>query len=452
MSTSRRRLLIVIIVLLGVGLRELAVQRLPLDYDEPVYYEASYLYAEAIRAGDLGQLVSRETTPEHPGLVKLLYAAVFLRHPPLPADVPIGDTAADAAFATWAADPANQTALDQINAIFLGSRRASALFGVLHVLLLALVSPAAGALLAVHTYTVKYTSQLYLEALPMLTASVAVLAYMRALALGAGAQGSRGAGEQGRAPLHSSSPLHPRSPAPLLFWWTLSAVALGLTAAGKYVYAVAGLAIAADYLWRWLCDRRAGEQGGWGAGEQGRKGAGEQGRAVEQMLSPAPLPPRSPAPLLPLLAWGALALLVFYAANPYLWTDPLGRLTDSILFHAAYSQGETVVQAGYPWWQPFAWLFMAQPAAWHPGAIVTPLDTVTAALGVIGLRPQWLADNGRGRVIVLWWGIGLLFLLLWSTKWPQYSLIMTAPMCLCAAEALRWLRSRLPEELWATAN
>ena len=289
MSIRRRWLLIVAVVLLAVGLRALAVQRLPLDFDEPVYFEAGYAYAEAIRAGDLRQLVSNDPTPEHPGLVKLLYAAVFLRHPPLPAGVPIGDTAAaGTTFEAWAANPANRPALDQINAIFLGSRRASALFGVLHVLLLALVSPAAGALLAVHTYTVKYTAQIYLEALPMLTASVAVLAYMRALAVSAGEQGGRGAVEQENAPLHSSSPLHPRSPAPLLFWWTLSAVALGLTAAGKYVYAVAGLAIAADYLWRWLSGRRAGVQGGWGAGEQGRKGAGEQGRATEAAISPAP--------------------------------------------------------------------------------------------------------------------------------------------------------------------
>ena len=425
MNPRRHWLLIVAVVLPAVGLRALAVQRLPLDFDEPVYYEAGYAYAVAIRAGDLGQLVSGDPTPEHPGLVKLLYAAVFLRRPPLPPGVPIGDTAAGLTFEAWAADPANRPALDQVNAIFLGSRRASALFGVLHVLLLALVSPAAGALLAVHTYTVKYTAQVYLEALPMLTASVAVLAYARALAVV----------EREKGPL---SPFQPHPRFPFFFWWTISAVALGLTAAGKYVYAVAGLAIAADYLWRWLGERRAGERR---AGERGSRGAGGMKSAGV----------RSPAPLL-LLAWGSLALLVFYAANPYLWGDPFDRLADSVLFHAAYSQGQHVAQSGYPWWQPFVWLFTPQPATWHPGVIVTPLDTVTAALGVIGLRPTWTARGGRGRVIVLWWAIGLLFLLLWSTKWPQYSLIMTAPMCLCAAQALPWIKARLPEELWARAD
>ena len=187
-------------------------------------------------------------------------------------------------------------------------------------------------------------------------------------------------------------------------------MALGLTAAGKYIYAVAGLAIVADTLWR----------------------------AVET---------RRPRAALVLLPWGALALLVFFAANPYLWGDPLGRLVDSLTFHAAYSQGAHVQQSGYPWYQPFVWLVMPLPATWHPGVIVTPFDPLAVALGVGGLWPAWRAYGGRGRAVVLWWVIGLIFTLLWSTKWPQYSLIMTAPLCLCAAEAIKSLTQRVQREL-----
>ena len=80
-----------------------------------------------LRAGDL-RLLQRDPAPEHPGLVKLLYGGVFLLSPslwadgrqdPLPSPLPEGE----------------------------GARALSAVFGVLHVLLLALVSPAAGALL-----------------------------------------------------------------------------------------------------------------------------------------------------------------------------------------------------------------------------------------------------------------------------------------------------------------
>ena len=166
-----------------------------------------------------------------------------------------------------------------------------------------------------------------------------------------------------------------------------------------------------------------------GRGEREKGGKGER----EQRF------PFSLSPLLPFLFWGGLALLIFYAANPYLWADPAGRLADSLLFHAAYSQGAHVQQSGYPWYQPFVWLVAPMPVGWHPGIIVTPLDPLTAALGVGGLRPAWRAYGGRGRVIVLWWAIGLAFTLVWSTKWPQYSLIMTAPMCLCAGEGVRGL-------------
>ena len=376
MSSRRVRWSVVAaVVLLAAGLRLWAVARLPVDFDEPVYTEGGLVYAAALRAGDL-RLLQRDPAPEHPGLVKLLYGGVFLLSPspwgeaaagPLPNPLPGGE----------------------------GARALSAAFGVLHVLLLALVSPVAGALLAVHSYTVKYTAQVYLEAVPMFMASVCVLASIGARFQVPGARAERSALAPGTWPREPSSWRNP-------LLWSLSAVALGLAAAGKYVYAVAGLAVAADSVWRLVEARR-------------------------------------PRGLLVLLGWGGLALLVFLAANPYLWPDPLGRLFDSLAFHAAYSQGAHVQQSGYPWYQPFVWLVAPLPVGWHPGIIITPFDPLTAALGVGGLRPAWRAYGGRGRVIVLWWAIGLAFTLLWSTKWPQYSLIMTAPMCLCAGEAVKRL-------------
>ena len=400
----RRAGVLLLIVLVAVVLRDIAVRRLPLDFDEPVYMTAAFVYAEAIRAGNLA-LLADDPSSEHPGLVKLVDAAVLLRFPPPPADLPDEELSA-AELEAFAADPANRAWLEQEGLMFLGTRRVSALFGVLHVLLLALVSPVAGALLAVHSYTVKYTSQIYLEAVPMFMASVCVLAYVWA------GKSSRKEREGGKERQEESAWRSLPSWRPLRepLFWIISAVALGLTAAGKYIYAVAGLAIMADTLWR----------------------------AAET---------RRPRAALVLLPWGALALLVFFAANPYLWGDPVGRLLDSLTFHAAYSQGAHVQQSGYPWYQPFLWLVMPLPATWHPGVIVTPLDPLTAALGVGGLWPAWRAYGGRGRVIVLWWAIGLVFTLLWSTKWPQYSLVMTAPMCLCAAETIKSLRQSVQRQL-----
>ncbi len=401
-TRARRLALVALIVILAAALRGCAVIQLPVDFDEPVYFRAGQRLAAAVREGDLDAFENADAAPEHPALVKLLYAAVFLRYPPAP-EVP--DFPADLSPPRYAPYVA------QIGAMGTAARLSSALFGVLNVLLVGLVSPAAGGLLAIHTYTIKYTSQIYLEALPMFTATVAVLAYCRAV----GEQERKGAGEQGR----KGESFFTRSP---LFWWAVSAVALGLTAAAKYLYAVAGIAIAADALWRWAATRGR------------RRGAGDGD-------SPASMLPFTLSPLFLLIAWGGLSLLVFYAANPNLWPDPAGRLAASLGFHAAYTQGSQVTQSGYPWYQPFVWLFTPQPVVWHPTVLITPLDGLTAALGVVGAGPLWRSAGGRRRVVVLWWAIGLVFLLLWPTKWPQYSLIMTVPVCLCAAEGLRWARA-----------
>ena len=83
-------------------------------------------------------------------------------------------------------------------------RKTSAFLGTLEVLALAILDPLAGFLLAIHTFTIKYTSQAMLEALPALTSLLAVMAYDRS-----------------------------RNSKRSALWLSLSGVALGLTAASK---------------------------------------------------------------------------------------------------------------------------------------------------------------------------------------------------------------------------
>ena len=312
---------------------------LPTDYDEPVYMEAAAQFATAIRAGDWSHLLASPHTLEHPSLVKLLYAAgVLLR----------------------GGGHAGQTA----------ARAVSAVFGALQVWLLALLNPLAGFFLAIHTMSIKYTSQAYLEALPAFASLLAVLAYARSA----------------------------HQPSALNRWLVLSAIALGVTAAGKYNYLVAGLAIGLLLVWR---NRRR---------------------------------------LWVVMFYTGTALLTFLLLDVQLWVAPLSRLRDSLLFHPAYSQSQHVALQHLPWWQEL--YYIAHSIPWHPGVFLLSWDPLILALAVLGLPLLYR----RRPIFLLWLLLGIVALLLWPTKWPQYTLIVAAPLCLSAgtllSSAIEWLDRR----------
>jgi hypothetical protein len=319
----------VVIGLLALALRWRAVLMLPVDYDEPVYLEAASQFASAIQARDWPRLLDNRHTLEHPPLVKLLYAVGTLVH---------GE-----GFAQLAT-----------------TRTISLLFGTLQVALLAVVSPIAGSFLAVHTMSIKYTSQAYLEALPAFTSLLAVVAFQRS-------KPQRGRPDR---------------------WLILSAVALGVTAAAKYTYLVTALVLVSVLVWR-----------------------------HRQRLQLVAL-------------FLAIALVTFLMLDFQIWVDPLGRLLDSLLFHPAYSQSRHVVSQNLPWWQQLHYLSRSIP--WHPGVFLFSWDTAIFALALLGL--PWLYR--RHPLYAAWWLLGMIVLLIWPTRWPQYTLIIAAPLCLSAGTLL----------------
>jgi ABC-type sugar transport system permease subunit len=348
-------LTILLVALAAFGLRIRAVEMLPIDYDEDDYLLAGQKYARAMVEKNWGEISHYEYNLEHPPLVKLTYGLVLTALPLVP-EVPERPTS----------DPPARS-LPQPHFQIL--RLTSALFGSLEVVGVALLSPLAGLFLAIHTFTIKYTSQVMLEALPAFTSLLAVIAYSR-----------------NKAKRRLSG------------WMALSAVFLGMTAASKYLYAVAGVAIAIHWVWK----ERLWEWEGNGS----RK-------------------------IIPFLAWGGLSLGAFFLFNPFLWPDPLTRLKASISFNAAYSQGAQVEEAGLPFWQPVSWLFQSVP--WHPGVFVFGLDAVIALFALLGWRRLWRKKS----VFALWLLVGMAFLLVWPTKWPQYILVLTAPLSLSAAEGFK---------------
>jgi hypothetical protein len=368
-SPALRAGLVLAVVLVAIVLRVRAVQLLPIDFDEDNYLRAGQQYRAALLSGDWREAFSRTELSEHPVLGKVIYGAVLAPFPPAP-DIPARQLSSP---------PANNLPEPQLTL----ARMTTATFGVLTVGALALLDPLAGGLLAISTLNVRYSSEVMLEGFGGFFSVVAVLAYLR----------SRRSGS----------------------WLAVSGIALGLTAATKYVYAVAGLAIAIDWLLSWHEARRT-----------------DLATDVANKLA---RPRRS---LRPLLAWGVLAAAIFLAADFYLWPDPLGRLAATLSFHGAYALGNSVRAAGYPMWQPLVWLSESVPTP--PGVFLVRADLLIAVLGIVGLPLAWR----RHRVVALWLIVGLAFLLVWPTKWPQYANVVTAPLSLAAAAGIR--------SLWAFAR
>ncbi len=372
---KRRRIGFSAVAFIAVGLlafflRLYAVNNLPNDYDEWVYLTAGRDYASAIQHGDWQAVLNSTQNYEHPVFNKLAYAVGMLDldlSPVSNANYLVNETCVG-------------TAACQLQA---RSRLISALFGALAAALLALVSPLAGVLLAVHTFAVKYTSVVYLESLPAFTSLVAVLAYSRWLGL----------------PNRSGAKLERGNKA----WLAVSAGMLGFSAASKYLYGVVGIAILLHYLLHSLRQRQF-----------------------------------SLRTLIPLAVWGLGAVAVFFVCDPYVWPDPIQRLQDSLSFSMAYSKGDYVQSFPYPIWQPIRWLsrpvttFEAKIIPQRPGNFPLALDSWILWLAILGL-PRLIYKR---PLFAVWLGVGVLFLLLWTTKWPQYVMIVLAPWCLAAGEGL----------------
>ena len=340
------------IAVAAFGLRWRALDALPVDYDEPVYLEAAQEIAGVLRSGNLAGLTETNARPEHPQLMKLLFAIAIL---PAPDSAP---------SPRRGSVYHGGSRLPEAQLVF--SRMAASIVGALEVLLLGWIHPLAGLFLAIHTYTIKYTSLVMLEAMPALTSLAAVASHVRFKKT----RRSR--------------------------WQVGSAVLLGLSAAGKYMYAVVGIAILID----WCLELRP---------------------TVADFLSQSRR----------MLLWGCGSLLVFLAAYPYLWPDPLTRLSESVWYHGAYSTGPEVRDADFPFWQPLAWLtiyMQADAPAERP--YLLRVDPLVTLLALVGMDRLWRKE----RIWVLWLAVGLLFLLLWDTKWPQYMLLLSAPLCMAAGE------------------
>jgi hypothetical protein len=310
-------------------LRWHAALTFPGEGDEGIYSRVAAHYAQAIHAGNLTEIATYDHAMGHPIFYELAYAVGLLIRNSL--GIPLSD-------------------LMTLRALSTG-------LGTLHVGLMTFINPIAGWFLATQTTQIKFTSLVYLEALPALASTIAVIGYER----------FRRTADQR--------------------WFYLSAIALGATGASKFIYVNAGLAIFLFLFW-------------------------------EQRRQPKTI-----------LLYVIIAGATFFALDPYLWSDPVGRLSEMLSFHAANTQGEYVKYVNRPWWYLFASLVESAKLYTYEQTFPPPFyfvpDAIIFVLGILGISSL----GRRGKIYVAWPGFGVLFMAFYPVKWEQYAMIIVTPMC-----------------------
>lgn len=339
----RREYTLILIVLMSALLHAWTVWQLPVDFDEPVYLSAGADYADLIRSGDLRGVVNYEENREHPALVKLLYSTPYLLFPDLE---------------------------DPMIYLYL-ARVISAIFGVLAVWVLTEMNLWAGLFFALHSMTLKYTSQAYLEALPMFAMLFAVFLLVRY-------KDKR-------------------------FTYYLSAFFIGVIAASKFTYLVIVPVIL--FILFFILKKNIKE----------------------------------------VFFYGLTALLAALILNPSLWGNPIREIYAMLQYHTGYSQSAHVESSGYPWYEPI--IFMSTSVPWHPQVFFFfSSDEFMAIIALAGLYFEFRERKWS----VLWIVLGIITLLFWPTKWPQYTLIVSPVIALIAGSSIQrlidWIRPK--NEYW----
>ncbi len=131
--------------------------------------------------------------------------------------------------------------------------------------------------------------------------------------------------------------------------------------------------------------------------------------------------------------WLLLSAVIFYIADPSIWFDlgkPLTetRLYHSLIFHEEYAM-KTSTEKPLPTIQQFLWIINHSAEKWHPGIFIVDTGMVILVLGFLGLPLTII----RKPLIGYWIISYTLFLIIWPVKWPQYTLLLTAPLSISSS-------------------
>ncbi|MCS7251774.1 MAG: hypothetical protein NZ572_04995 [Thermoflexus sp.] len=115
------------------------------------------------------------------------------------------------------------------------------------------------------------------------------------------------------------------------------------------------------------------------------------------------------------------AMALFGVLNFPVWAALGSSGLQSFIYHLRYAQSSHVAQANLPWYQPIRWL------------TASPVELGILLAGILG----WIEEiRRRSSVAGFSLSVAVIFLLIWPTKWPHYTLTAILPLCLTAASAL----------------
>jgi hypothetical protein len=323
---------VLVAVVAALLVRVPAITSLPIDSDESIYLEAADEVAIALRHRAAAGLVGPRKNTEHPGLVKLLYGV---------------------GIAGLGEDPSLVQRLAMV-------RGMSMMAGVATVAVVACIHPAAGLALATHTLHAKYSTEGYLDALPLLWMSLGMLIGWR----------------------------HRHAPASQMM--LIAAACWGAAIAGKWIHGMPGLVLLAVI-----------------------PGLGAR------------------------LRFGLTAAACAWLLDPTMWLDPWGRIMTMMAAHQHYAA--TVAPETF-WAAPLFNLVEGGPMLWHPEVFLWSPDALWFGLGILGLSLH--CRDGFGLYVAAWYALPLAFLMSWSTRWPQHSMVLVVPVCLGVGLFVEALLSR----------
>jgi len=309
-------LFVLLATLVAFGLRTHAANTLSIDYDEDDYLRAGQEFAHLIRTSNWRGFLDTNYRPEHPQLAKIMFglSIVGLPEEPLVADLPI------------TADPAKTLPPNLLHA----ARGMSVLWGTITATLLALMNPLGGLLLAVHSFTIKYTSQIMLDGFASLMGTATAFTY------------------------YYSKRYTGKTKNKLLM---TSAIFLGMSAASKYLHSAVGFAILID----WFIVAKENNQ-------------------TKKFFQNA-------------LLWGGLSILIFFICNPFYWADPIKSIQTTLGAVSATTTNPNVERANYPVWQQLMHLSISVPRSWSRDGFLVHIDGLIFIFALLGIAKTWKKDR-----------------------------------------------------------